>query len=70
MGNENAVYLGFDENPSDTFVATVGGMRRIDAGERVVARFPSDAVHLFDATSGTALHNRSLVDAEDVEPRV
>ena len=49
MGNENAVYLGFDENPSDTFVATVGGMRRIDAGERVVARFPSKSRTLVTA---------------------
>ncbi|SHH28280.1 ABC transporter ATP-binding protein [Halobaculum gomorrense] len=72
MGNENAVYLGFDEDPTDTFVATVGGMRRIDAGERVVACFPSDAIHLFDDASGDALHNRSLADAEDAgaEPRV
>ncbi|UIO98815.1 sn-glycerol-3-phosphate ABC transporter ATP-binding protein UgpC [Halobaculum sp. CBA1158] len=70
MGNENAVYLGFGEDRSETFVATVGGMRRIDAGERVVARIPEDAIHLFDATTGDALHNRSLDDAEGVEPRI
>ncbi|GAA0219666.1 ABC transporter ATP-binding protein [Halobaculum roseum] len=70
MGNENAVYLGFDGDMSDTFVATVGGMRRIEAGESVVARFPSDAVHLFDTTNGDALHNRSLEDAADAEPRI
>ncbi|MXR40866.1 sn-glycerol-3-phosphate ABC transporter ATP-binding protein UgpC [Halobaculum sp. WSA2] len=70
MGNENAVYLGFEADSRDTFVATVGGMRRIDAGESVVARFPSDAVHLFDAASGDALHNRSLEDAADTEPRI
>ncbi|WP_277552674.1 ABC transporter ATP-binding protein [Halobaculum limi] len=70
MGNENAVYLGFGEDPSDPFVATVGGMRRIEGGQRVVARFPEDAIHLFDAQTGDALHNRSLEEAEDVEPRI
>ena len=70
MGNENAVYLGFGADAAETFVATVGGMRRIDAGESAVARFPSDAVHLFDAASGDALHNRSLEDAADAEPRI
>ncbi|MFC7096087.1 ABC transporter ATP-binding protein [Halobaculum marinum] len=70
MGNENAVYLGFESDPTDPFVATVGGMRQIDGGEHVVARFPEDAIHLFDAASGEALHNRSLEEDTEVEPRV
>ncbi|MFC7070345.1 ABC transporter ATP-binding protein [Halobaculum lipolyticum] len=70
MGNENAVYLGFESDPSDPFVATVGGMRRLDADEQVVARFPEEAVHLFDAATGEALHNRSLEGGAEVEPRI
>ncbi|WP_435064881.1 ABC transporter ATP-binding protein [Halobaculum sp. EA56] len=70
MGNENAVYLGFETDPTDPFVATVGGMRQVEAGERVVARFPEDAIHLFDVATGEALHNRSLEEAAETEPRI
>ncbi|WP_396612372.1 ABC transporter ATP-binding protein [Haloferax sp. S1W] len=66
MGNENAVYLDFGDHVR--FVATVGGMRRVEAGETVYARIPEDAVHLFDTTSGDALQNRSLEAAELAEP--
>jgi multiple sugar transport system ATP-binding protein len=69
MGNENNVYLGFDAGDEDRFVATVGGLESVEGGERVVARIPESAIHLFDARSGDALHNRSLADAEAVEPR-
>ncbi|MGB9955700.1 ABC transporter ATP-binding protein [Haloferax prahovense] len=62
MGNENAVYL--DLGGERRFVATVGGMRRVEAGESVVARIPEDAVHLFDATTGETLQNRSLESAD------
>ncbi|RDZ63175.1 sugar ABC transporter ATP-binding protein [Haloferax sp. Atlit-12N] len=62
MGNENAVYL--ELGGERRFVATVGGMRRVEAGESVVARIPEDAVHLFDATTGETLQNRSLESAD------
>ncbi|MFC7201933.1 ABC transporter ATP-binding protein [Haloferax namakaokahaiae] len=58
MGNENAVYLGFESTDS-TFVATTGGMRRISSGQRISAHFPEDAIHLFDS-AGEAIHNRSI----------
>ncbi len=68
MGNENNVYLQFEDEstettPADdrrTFVVTVGGMQAIEAGQSVVARIPEAAIHLFDAQSGTALRNRTL----------
>ncbi|ELZ82962.1 sugar ABC transporter ATP-binding protein [Haloferax elongans ATCC BAA-1513] len=66
MGNENAVYLDFGDE--SRFVATVGGMRRVEAGETVYAHIPEDAVHLFDASSGDALKNRSLESVELAEP--
>ncbi|WP_410767205.1 ABC transporter ATP-binding protein [Haloferax sp. DFSO60] len=66
MGNENAVYLDFGADAS--FVATVGGMRRVEGGTAVHARIPEDAVHLFDTSTGEALQNRSLESAEMVEP--
>jgi len=62
MGNENTVYLTFDEaSPeTDTLVATTSGMREVDPGQRLAARIPENAIHLFDRASGDALHNRSL----------
>ncbi|QLG62459.1 ABC transporter ATP-binding protein [Halorarum salinum] len=69
MGNENAVYLTFGDG-EETFVATVGGMRSVEPGSTAVARFPEEAVHLFDGATGAALKNRALEDAAASEPRV
>ncbi|AFK20563.1 ABC transporter ATP-binding protein [Haloferax mediterranei ATCC 33500] len=66
MGNENAVYLEF--GTERRFVATVGGMRRVEAGQSAVARLPEEAIHLFDAATGEALQNRSLESADLAEP--
>ncbi|SEV89828.1 ABC transporter ATP-binding protein [Halobacterium jilantaiense] len=68
-GNENYVHMTFDGAAEDRekFVAAVGGLERVDEGARVVARFPPEAVHLFDADTGRALHNRSLEAVEDPE---
>jgi len=68
-GNENYVHMTFDATPEDpeTFVAAVGGLRQIEEGQRVVARFPPEAVHIFDADTGRALHNRSFEDVQDAE---
>jgi multiple sugar transport system ATP-binding protein len=55
---------------SRTLVATVGGLRRIEAGQPVVARIPEDAIHLFDAETGDALRNRKLDGAEAVESQL
>ncbi|EFW92701.1 ABC transporter related protein [Haladaptatus paucihalophilus DX253] len=67
MGNENNVYLRFaggDESKPmeerETFVATLSGMRTIEDGQEVIARIPEEAIHLFDAETGTALRNRRL----------
>ncbi|PSQ24386.1 sugar ABC transporter ATP-binding protein [Halobacteriales archaeon QS_9_67_17] len=72
MGNENNVYLAFDaaSDDPDTFVATVGGMDRVETGQTVAARFPESALHLFDRASGEALRNRELADADEIDPRV
>ncbi|QSG16240.1 ABC transporter ATP-binding protein [Halapricum desulfuricans] len=68
-GDENNVHLTFDpdDEEPETFVATVGGMRRVAAGDRVDAEIPSEAIHLFDARTGDALHNRSMSTAEQSE---
>jgi multiple sugar transport system ATP-binding protein len=69
-GDANNVYLTFtadevtDEN---TFIVTVSGMERVESGDEVVARFPENAVHIFDGESGEALKNRSLDDVDSVE---
>jgi multiple sugar transport system ATP-binding protein len=70
MGNENNIYLAFDESHEDTFVATVSGMRSFESGQQSVARIPEDAVHLFDTTTGEVLRNRVLEDLEQAEPKL
>ncbi|MFC6717622.1 ABC transporter ATP-binding protein [Natrialbaceae archaeon GCM10025810] len=78
-GDENIVYLSLDDEEgvsvtervdgdvSDTIIATVDGMTRVESDDRVAAHIPEDAIHVFDAESGDALHNRR-VDA--TEPRI
>ncbi|ADJ14893.1 ABC transporter ATP-binding protein [Halalkalicoccus jeotgali] len=56
-GNENNVYL--DMNGID-LIAAVPGLRSIETGSTVRIRIPEAAIHLFDRTNGTALHNRRL----------
>ncbi|ADQ67001.1 carbohydrate ABC transporter ATP-binding protein, cut1 family [Halogeometricum borinquense DSM 11551] len=70
MGNENNVYLSFETGGDADLVATVDGMRSLDAGQPVVARLPEPAIHLFDTQSGSALKNRSLDELEETEPRL
>jgi multiple sugar transport system ATP-binding protein len=79
VGSDNNVYLAFegDESTSEldmdesrTFVATIGGLRRVEAGQPAVARIPEDAIHLFDTETGEALHTRNLDDTETVEPQL
>ena len=70
MGNENNVYLTFDASDEETFVATVGGMRSVEAGQTVVAHFPEDAVHIFDSDTGVALRNRKLDEADVSVPNL
>ncbi len=80
VGSGNNVYLAFegtegemaelDMEESRTFVATIGGLRRVEAGQPAVARIPEDAIHLFDSETGEALRNRKLNDAEAVEPQI
>jgi multiple sugar transport system ATP-binding protein len=72
VGDESAIEdderVAMDLEDSDTFVATVSGLRRIEAGEEVYARLPEDAIHVFDAETGEALRNRVLEEEETVEP--
>ncbi len=64
MGDENVVHLALGERE---LVATVSGMRRVEAGGKVGVHIPEDALHLFDGATGEALRNRVLSDT-DVEP--
>jgi multiple sugar transport system ATP-binding protein len=66
MGDENTVYLEF-EGTAEALVATTSGMLRIREGEHAVARIPDDAVHVFDATTGEALHNRDVSQEEPAD---
>ena len=68
-GDENTIHLTFeaDVDEPETFTATVSGLRQLQAGDSVVATFPPEAIHLFDADSEQALHNRSLDVPEAAE---
>ena len=72
MGDANACYLTFDRSGTDpeTFVATVGGMQQVEAGQPAIAHLPESAVHLFDRATGEALRNRDLPDDDGVEQAV
>ncbi|EMA50663.1 ABC transporter ATP-binding protein [Halococcus salifodinae] len=80
VGSGNNIYLAFEDNAEEaseldmdesrTFVATIGGLRRVEAGQPAIARLPEDAIHLFDAETGEALRNRKLDDVETVEPQL
>jgi len=68
-GNENTVHLTLAAT-GDSVVATVDGMRGIDAGSEVTVGIPEDAIHVFDGDSGAALHNRRLAEVETAtQPR-
>jgi multiple sugar transport system ATP-binding protein len=68
-GDENTLHLTFDRGVDEpvTFTATVSGLRQLQAGDSVVATFPPEAIHLFDADTEAALHNRSLDVPEATE---
>ncbi len=66
-GNENAVQLSFVDPDTTDLTVTVDGMRSFRSGEEVGVRFPEDTIHLFDTSSGQALHNRRLTDVDRVE---
>ncbi|MFB6072811.1 MAG: ABC transporter ATP-binding protein [Halobacterium sp.] len=63
LGDENNVYLQFG-GEGETFTAVVGGDSRLSSGQSVGARIPENVIHVFDADSGDALHNRTLTDDE------
>ena len=69
QGNENTVHLHFEDPSAEegTLTATVDGMRSLDWGEEVGVQFPEDTIHLFDAETGDALHNRNLTDVEQIQ---
>ena len=69
MGNENVVHLAFPGSEAgDDLTAITDGLRNVEEGETVAVRLPVDAVHVFDAATGDALHNRRL-DQEEQPPR-
>ncbi|TKX75974.1 sn-glycerol-3-phosphate ABC transporter ATP-binding protein UgpC [Halorubrum sp. GN11_10-6_MGM] len=61
MGDENTVYLRFEDAPEgETFIATVGGLQRISVGDEISIEIPEKAIHLFDGSTGEAVHNRDI----------
>jgi multiple sugar transport system ATP-binding protein len=74
MGDENTVYLTFGDreeaSDEETIVATTNSMRQLTRGQRLVVRFPEEAIHVFDRRTGEALHNRSVIDADEADDAV
>jgi multiple sugar transport system ATP-binding protein len=73
LGDENNVYLEFDADGDDgdgrTFTAVVDGTHPVAAGDELGARIPESAIHVFDADTGVALHNRDRDSDEQVVPQ-
>ncbi|UTF53588.1 ABC transporter ATP-binding protein [Natronosalvus rutilus] len=70
MGNENNLLATFAETDL-SINAITEGMRLMRDGERYAARLPESAIHLFDRSSGQALHNRQIEDEDELlEPRI
>ena len=82
MGDENTVHLSFSGGVGGAeqtiaaeagaeeqreMIATIEGMRRVGSGDRVVANIPEEAVHVFDADTGTALHNREFEEGAQLQ---
>jgi multiple sugar transport system ATP-binding protein len=63
MGNENNLLATFD-GAELSINAVVDGMRHVGIDRRYAARLPESAIHLFDRSSGRALHNRRIDDEE------
>ncbi len=61
-GNENIVTLTLVDGTQLT--ATVGGMVSLEAGQTVQLTIPPAAIHLFDAETGKAVHNRAFEPEE------
>ncbi|WP_227378734.1 ABC transporter ATP-binding protein [Haladaptatus halobius] len=59
--------LNVDIDEGRTFVATISGLRDIDAGQSIIAHIPENAIHIFEAKSGNALRNRVLEDIETAD---
>jgi multiple sugar transport system ATP-binding protein len=68
LGNENNVYLAF-EGSEETFTGVVDSRHGVSAGDEVAARIPESAIHVFDASSGVALHNREREPDEQAIPQ-
>jgi multiple sugar transport system ATP-binding protein len=66
-GNENAVHLRLGDHEEATLTVMIDGMRYLSSGQEVEVHFPGDAIHLFDGTTGEAIHNRKLTNVEQVE---
>ena len=86
VGSGNNVYLAFgdqsdtetgdperpamDIDTQQTFVATIGGLRRVEEGQPAIARIPDEAIHLFDTESGDTLKNRAIESMNGIEPQI
>lgn len=66
-GDENAVHLHLGGEDGPLLTVMIDGMRYLAAGQDIGVRFPQGAVHLFDGTTGEALHNRRLTNVDQVE---
>ncbi|WP_232688661.1 ABC transporter ATP-binding protein [Halobacterium zhouii] len=68
LGNENNVYLAFGDD-GETFTAVVDATTSPDADTEVAAHIPEEAIHIFDAETGDALHNRTRESDEEAVPQ-
>ncbi|MFC5134671.1 MULTISPECIES: ABC transporter ATP-binding protein [Haloferacaceae] len=68
FGKENNLYLKPEgSDTDDTIIATVGGRKSVNEGERVGMRLPEEHLYLFDRSDGTAIRHPT-VEAEEITP--
>ncbi|MFC6823597.1 ABC transporter ATP-binding protein [Halopelagius fulvigenes] len=61
MGDENVVHLSFsDDRAEDDLVAVTEEPQAVEEGSTVVVRIPPEMVHLFEQSTGEAVHNRRV----------
>jgi len=67
-GDRNVVHLRHPSDASETEAidALIAGTTVVDAGTEVVVSVDPDTVHVFDMTTGEALHNRRLESEVEV----
>jgi multiple sugar transport system ATP-binding protein len=66
LGNERNLHVEIADVPDTDLVVTVDNQSGVfRSGDRVAVHVPPDRIHLFDASTGDAIHNKGLTPAQE-----